>query len=232
MLPELYQQHFKFHTPSSKFSSAITQKKKTAHGRKFPSPYHRLWPWRKDSDGCEKKVGGLRGQPWRPAQTQPDRRQGVAWNWRQWFMDLSLTYWGKTAVLLVEAQPVKGVVIYRLWYTHACTCLHIQLFIWTSTSRIPVERKSSVCLIRMKYIIILIIIIISLIKIISSYFANTSRAHACTDVRTRTLAHMQTPTHDRHCSLCRWRDNGRSATHWNKLPASNSVCPIVWVFRV
>ena len=59
---------------------------------------------------------------------------------------------------------------------------------------IPVEWKSSVCLIRMKYrIIILIIIIISLGKILSSYIANTSRTHACTDVRTRTLAHTHTP---------------------------------------
>ena len=46
----------------------------------------------------------------------------------------------------------------------------------------------------MKYrIIILIIIIISLDKILSSYIANTLRMHACTDVRTRTLAHTHTP---------------------------------------
>ena len=44
----------------------------------------------------------------------------------------------------------------------------------------------------MKYrIIILIIIIISLDKILSSYIANTSRTHACTDVRTH--------IHDRRC---------------------------------
>ena len=36
-------------------------------------------------------------------------------------------------------------------------------------------------------IIILIIIIISLGKILSSYIANTSRPHACTDVRTHAL---------------------------------------------
>ena len=98
---------------------------------------------------------------------------------------------------------------------------------------IPAEGKSSVCQICMKYrIIILIIIIISLGKIESSYIANSSRTHACTDVRTRTLAHTHTPTQDRYCSLFRcaqpwlshgwahptrrWRDNGRSATHWNK----------------
>ena len=97
----------------------------------------------------------------------------------------------------------------------------------------------------MKYrITILIIIIISLGK---NYhrITHTSRTHACTDVRTRTLAHTHTLTHDRGRSLCRcaqpwlrhgrahpfrrWRDNGRSATHCNKLPASKSVCTIVWV---
>ena len=57
---------------------------------------------------------------------------------------------------------------------------------------IPAEGKSPVCLICMKYmIIILIIIIISLDKILSSYIANTSRTHACTGVRTRT----RTPPH-------------------------------------
>ena len=51
---------------------------------------------------------------------------------------------------------------------------------------IPVEGKSKVCMICMKYrIIILIIIIITLGKILSSYIANTSR--------TRTLAHTHTP---------------------------------------
>ena len=48
-----------------------------------------------------------------------------------------------------------------------------------NTSRVPVEGKSSVCLICMKYrIIILIIIIISLGQILLSYIENTSRMHA------------------------------------------------------
>ena len=62
------------------------------------------------------------------------------------------------------------------------------------TSRVSVEGKSSVCLICMKYrIIVLIIIIISLGQIILSYMANTS----CTHVRTHTLARARThrPTH-------------------------------------
>ena len=60
------------------------------------------------------------------------------------------------------------------------------------------------CLICMKYrIIILIIIIISLGKISLSYIANTSRMHACTHARahTLTLANTPTHTHDRRCSL-------------------------------
>ena len=60
------------------------------------------------------------------------------------------------------------------------------------TRRVPVEGKSSVCLICMKYrIIILIIIIISLGQILLSYIANTSRTHACQ----RTRAHASASTH-------------------------------------
>ena len=52
------------------------------------------------------------------------------------------------------------------------------------------------CLICMKYrIIILIIIIISLGKISLSYIANTSRMHA----HTLTLANTHTPIPDRRC---------------------------------
>ena len=60
---------------------------------------------------------------------------------------------------------------------------------------IPAEGKSSVCLICVKYrIIILIIIIISLDKILSSYIANTSRTHARMHGRTHvhTCAHPHT----------------------------------------
>ena len=47
------------------------------------------------------------------------------------------------------------------------------------TRPVPIEGKSSVCLICMKYrIILLIIIIISMGKISLSYIANTSRTHA------------------------------------------------------
>ena len=64
--------------------------------------------------------------------------------------------------------------------------------------RVPVEGKSSVCLICMKYrILILIIIIIILGEILLSYIANTSRTHALAHVRTRarTHAHARTHTH-------------------------------------
>ena len=50
------------------------------------------------------------------------------------------------------------------------------------------------CLICMKYRII-IIIIISLGKISLSYIANTSRMHACTHARTRTHAHTREHAH-------------------------------------
>ena len=66
----------------------------------------------------------------------------------------------------------------------------------TYTSRVPVEGKSSVCLICMKYkLIILIIIIISLVQILLSYIANTSRMHACTHARTHVRTHEHTCTH-------------------------------------
>ena len=78
--------------------------------------------------------------------------------------------------------------------------IHFPCFM--STSRYTRWGESSVCLICMKYrIIILIIIIIGLDKILSSYIANTSRTHARTYARahSRTLAYTHTPTHDRRC---------------------------------
>ena len=66
--------------------------------------------------------------------------------------------------------------------------------VFNYTSRVPVEGKSSVCLICMKYrIIILIIIIISVGQILLSYIANTSRMHA----RTQARSHAHTHTHMR-----------------------------------
>ena len=89
-------------------------------------------------------------------------------------------------------------------------------------SRVPVEEKSSVCVICMKYrIIILIIFIISLGQIILSYMANTPRTHACT--HTHTLAH--TPTHRRrrpgcHCSMA------RCAPNYDEVNAAFSPVPL------
>ena len=66
----------------------------------------------------------------------------------------------------------------------------------TKTSRVPVEGKSSVCAISMKYkIMILIIIIITLGQILSSYIANTSRTHACMHARTHARPHTRAHTH-------------------------------------
>ena len=71
---------------------------------------------------------------------------------------------------------------------HNIVSLHYMLLAY-----IPAEGKSSVCLICMKYrIIILIIIIISLDKILSSYIANTSRTHGRTHAHTRVHAHPHT----------------------------------------
>ena len=71
---------------------------------------------------------------------------------------------------------------------------------------IPVEGKSSVCLICMKYrIIILIIFFISLGQILLSYIANTSRthAHACAHVHAR--AHKHIPVAPIQVNAIRWR---------------------------
>ena len=60
---------------------------------------------------------------------------------------------------------------------------------------IPVEGKSPVCMICMKYRII--ILIIYLVKIFLSYIANTSRTHARYHARTHAhmYARMHTPAH-------------------------------------
>ena len=78
------------------------------------------------------------------------------------------------------------------------------------TRWVSVERKSSVCLICMKYgIIILIIIIISLGKILLSYIANTSCTHTCTRVRTHAHVYARVQTHTAVAAVqiitIRWR---------------------------
>ena len=110
----------------------------------------------------------------------------------------------------------------------------------THIRRVPVEGKSSVCLICMKYrIIILIIVIISLGKnIIIVYCKHIT--HARMDGRTHAHTHPHAhPTHDRRCSLSlcaqpclrhgwallfrRWRDNGRSDTAVTSVMLHNIV---------
>ena len=105
----------------------------------------------------------------------------------------------------------------------------IRKCLFTLTSRVPVEGKASVCLICMKYrIIILIIIIISLGQILLSYIANTSRTHASmharmhmrTHTRTRTHTHTHTATAVKAIAI-RWRPTvtarsaGDSASRWS-----------------
>ena len=71
------------------------------------------------------------------------------------------------------------------------------------TRRVPVEGKSSVCLICMQYrIIILIIIIISLGQVLLSYIANTSRTHA--HARTSMREHTHTAVAAVQVSAIRW----------------------------
>ena len=84
-------------------------------------------------------------------------------------------------------------------------------------SRVSVEGKSSVCVICMKYrIIVLIIIIISLGQIILSYIymANTSRTHT----HTRTHSRIDPPTHRRHHPGCRCYMGGVRPTMTNISP--------------
>ena len=88
---------------------------------------------------------------------------------------------------------------------------HRSLFYNTSsrimiTSRVSVEGKSSVCVICMKYrIIILIIMIISPGKILLSYCKHIThpRMHARTHAYTHTHGHTHTPTHRCRRSGCR-----------------------------
>ena len=110
------------------------------------------------------------------------------------------------------------------------------------TRRVPVEGKSSVCLIRVKYsIIILIIIIISLGEIVLLYIANTSRPHARTHTHTRTheRTHANTYTPLRSGSMCPWRPSVTKCTpslmavSWiTKLNtrAGDPIYPRFWMF--
>ena len=86
------------------------------------------------------------------------------------------------------------------------------------TSQVPVEGKSSVCLICMKYRIIILIIIISLGQILLWYIENTSRTHARTQIHTHTHSDTHTAAEPFRLAMGRWRstvmarsagDNGR-----------------------
>ena len=90
-------------------------------------------------------------------------------------------------------HPPTSMIISAFWIIYFAKHLicYRQL---SSTSRVPVEGKSSVCLICMKYrIIFLIIIIISLGQILLSYVANPSGTHA----RTYAGTHMRVHAHAR-----------------------------------
>ena len=93
-----------------------------------------------------------------------------------------------------------------LWYLQRCHamqyCITWLEVIIIQSSRVPVEGKSSMCAICIKYRKNdYIIIIISLGQILLSYIANTSHTHAHTHALTHT--HTQPPTHNRRCSMNR-----------------------------
>ena len=87
------------------------------------------------------------------------------------------------------------------YVTHRVSCSIVILachsnYLNILTSRVPLEGKSSGCLICMKYRkIILIIIIISLGQILFSYIANTSRTHKWTYTHTRVRTHTRECVH-------------------------------------
>ena len=120
-----------------------------------------------------------------------------------------------------------------------CSCLFL-IMMELLTSRVPVEGKSSVCLICMKYrIIILIIIIISLGQILLSYIANIT--HARTHRRTHAHTHRRLRSGYR-CSMGRWHptvtarsagDNGRRCFIKINTHEGYPVSPhVLCVFRV
>ena len=107
-----------------------------------------------------------------------------------------------------------------------------------TTSQVPVRSKSSVCVICMKYrIIIIIIIIISMGQLLLSYILQTHHTrmhtHACTHTRMHARTHARNTRRRSgcRCSMGRWRQtvtqltplfdgslaiNGRSLVHSNK----------------
>ena len=93
------------------------------------------------------------------------------------------------------------------------------------TRRVPVEGKSSECLICMKYRII-IFIIISLGQKELSYIVNTSRTHACA----RTRAHACASTHTRTHACTHARTHTAiapvqvSAIRWHPTTTARSAC--------
>ena len=103
--------------------------------------------------------------------------------------------------------------------------------IFIDTSRVPVEGKSSVCLICMKYRIIILIIIIIRLGQILSYIANTSRMHACPRVRAHTRRrtgyhYSVVPNRD---GPLRWRQCWSLVIEINT-GAGGTVSQRLWVF--
>ena len=154
--------------------------------------------------------------------------------WAGAFRNYLEVHWVDT----VKKRRIRVIRIYYLPINVNNVCLRHIIY----TSRVPVEGKSSVCLICMKYrIIILIIIIISLGQILLSYIANTSRTHAHTRVRTHPHECVHSPPymHRRRriaircqptVTACSAGDNSGSLAFEINTGTGDQVSPRFWVF--
>ena len=102
----------------------------------------------------------------------------------------------------METSGLEICIFPTFFFTHS----YVFVIFISYLRRVPVEGKSSVCMICMKYrITILIIIIIRLGKILL-YIANTSRTHACacTHVHACGSTHTHTTVSAIQVSAIRW----------------------------
>ena len=112
-------------------------------------------------------------------------------SYKRGFEDAGFSWWRWRSNMRVAWTSGEAMdMLYTLYLSFDEICRLETLY---CTSRVPVEGKSSVCLICMKYrIIFLIIIIISLGQIILSYIWQTH--HVRTHTHTCTHAHTRRPT--------------------------------------
>ena len=145
-------------------------------------------------------------------------------------------------ISLISLNVIIFICVSRMltWVAHVTLAFYHPLYIYTR--RVPVEGKSSVCLICMNYrIIVLIIINISLCELLLSPIANTSRTHALARTRTHARAHAQTHTYHRirSGSMRRWRPRVTTLTpsfmagNWViqiNTRACDPISPMFWMY--